>query len=100
MKTGTLTTRPTGDFVRAAIVADLLVAAMLIVIFMVLPQPNRPFAVRTGLWLILLSSLAVWGIYTLLYAVDRTRRWFLRPAKASPLRKAILWDHWLDGPAR
>src|SRR4051812_37528508 len=93
-------------FVRAAGLANLLVATMVFAEFSAIALVEHdPIAFRTGLWLVPFLTLVVWGIATVLCllalaprglrALGRRQAGRLR---SSPSVRSGVWDDWLDSP--
>jgi hypothetical protein len=94
-------------FVRAAGLANLLVATLVFVEFSAIAIVNhdsRAFQMR--LWLFPLVTLVIWGTAAVLCVLALTPRWLwtLRrrliggPVRSSPSERSGLWDDWLDSP--
>ncbi len=94
-----------GTFVRAAVVANLVVATLVLIVFtgMALGDHDRG-AVRVGLWLVPFVTLVVWSSATVLYVVFRaaglvaTLKRLIGQARSSRSGKSCVWDDWLDSP--
>jgi hypothetical protein len=94
-------------FVRAAIVANLMVATLVFSEFSVMSLVNRDFKdFQMGFWLVPFVTLVVWSSATLFYVMTSTlgwlhtlRRWLIaRSARSLPSNKSGVWDDWLDSP--
>jgi hypothetical protein len=95
-------------FVRAAIVANLMVATLVFSEFSVMSIVNHESKdFQMGLWLVPFVTLVVWSSETLFYVValilgwlHTLRRWLIaRSARSLPSNKSGVWDDWLDSPA-
>jgi hypothetical protein len=93
------------NFVRAAAVANLLVATLVFVEFSGFALVNHnPEDFRLGLWLIPFVTLVIWGTTTVFYLLTMAlwgilalRRRLGRPGTSLSARSAV-WDDWLDRP--
>jgi len=90
-------------FVRAAVVANLIVAAQVSVVFALFTYDGKSFPYL--LWLIPFVTLVVWGSATVLYLVPLASLWLgtfarrlIGPVRSSPSRRSGVWDNWLDSP--
>ena len=87
-------------FVHAAVVANLLVATLLLVVFSVMALGGHRDVLELGLSLIPFVTLVIWGSATLLYLVVRavgllgTLKRLIGHARSSG--KSVIWDDWLD----
>jgi hypothetical protein len=92
-------------FVRAAVVANLVVATLVFIEFSAIALVNHNGnAFQLGLSLIPLVTLVIWGTVTVIYVVHLTS-WGLGrlgrlngPARSSPAVRSGVWDNWLDEP--
>jgi hypothetical protein len=92
-------------FVRAAGLANLLVAAFVFLEFSVIALAQHDGrAFRMGLWLVPFVSLVIWGTAAVLGAVALAPRRLLAlgrrligRAESPPSGSPGIWDEWLDG---
>ena len=99
---------PIKAFVLSAVGANLAIAAMLFIEFVVsgvLDRNGRSF--EPGLWLgiSLVATVAIWGSTALIYVGYLIHRWLgmlvkrsIPPAASSPTDRSVIWDEWLDPP--
>jgi hypothetical protein len=93
-------------FIRAAGLANLLVATLVVIEFSVIALVQRDGrALHVGLCLVLFAMLVVCGASAVLGVVALTpgRLWrlgrrLIGPARSSPPDKSGVWDDWLDNP--
>jgi hypothetical protein len=91
-------------FVHAAVVANLLVATLVLVVFIAMAFRVHPSLLKLGLLLIPFVTLVVWSSATVLYLVCRvtgllgTLKRLIGHARSAPAGKAGIWDDWLDIP--
>ncbi len=92
-------------FVRAASLANLLVATLVFVEFSVIAIVNhdgRDF--KMGLWLVPFVTLVVWSTAIVIYVVALTQRGLAKLGRrliqgcawSSPSDRSPVWDDWLD----
>ena len=88
-------------FVHAAVVASLVVATIVLVVFIALALFVHRSNLRLGLLLIPFVTLVVWSSASVLYLVVRaggllgTLKRLIRDARSS---RSVIWDDWLDIP--
>ena len=88
-------------FVHAAVVASLVMAAILLVVFSAIALGEHRGAWQLGLLLIPFATLVVWNSATVLYlafraaGLLRTLKRLIGHARSSP---SGIWDDWLDIP--
>lgn len=96
-------------FVRAASLANLLVATLVFVEFSAIAIVNHDgTAFLLGLCLVPLLTLVIWGIAAVLCGLALVPMWFWtlrlrligRPSRSSPSFMSGVWDDWLDSPPR
>ena len=91
-------------FVHAAVVASLVIATLLLVVFSALALGDHRGVLQLGLSLIPFATLVVWISATALYLVFRavgllkTLKRLIGHARSSPSGKSGIWDDWLDIP--
>ena len=91
-------------FVHAAVVANLVVATLVLVAFIALALGVHRSVLRLGLLLIPFVTLVVWSSATVLYLVVRaggllgTLKRLIGQARSSASGKSVIWDDWLDIP--
>jgi hypothetical protein len=90
-----------GTFARAAVVANLLVAAIVVTVFSFFALKERALgALQLLLWLIPFVTVVVWSsasaIYVIFLVVDLFRALAQRLSSCSG--KSAVWDDWLDAP--
>jgi hypothetical protein len=92
-------------FVRAASLANLLVATLVFVEFSVIEIVNHDGgAFLLGLLLVPFVTLVIWGTAAALCVLALAPRWLctlgrlIRPARFSLSDKSGVWDDWLDSP--
>ncbi len=89
-------------FVHAAVVANLVVAALVLVVFSAMALSEHRGVLRMGLLLIPFVTLVVWCSASALYLVVRaagllgTLKRLIGQARSSPSGKPGIWDDWLD----
>jgi hypothetical protein len=92
------------EFVLAAVVANLLVATLVMVVFIAMALGGHRGLFQLGLSLIPFVSLVVWSSAAVLYlkyraaGLLRTLKRRIRHARSSPAGKSGIWDDWLDIP--
>ncbi len=95
------------NFVRAASLANLLVATLVFVEFSVIAIVNHDDrAFQLGLWLVPFVTLVIWGtaaVLCLLALAPRClptlgRRLIGGPVRSPPSDRSGVWDDWLDSP--
>jgi hypothetical protein len=93
-------------FIRAASLANLLVATMVFAEFggMALVE-HDPWPFQMGLWLVPFVTLVIWATAAVLYflalaptALRALGRRLVGGAQSSPSARTGLWDDWLDRP--
>jgi hypothetical protein len=91
-------------FVHAAVVASLVIATLLLVVFSVMAFGDHRGVFQLGLSLISFATLVIWSSATVLYlgfraaGLLRRFRWLIGHARSSPSGKSGMWDDWLDIP--
>jgi hypothetical protein len=91
-------------FVHAAVVANLVVATLVLVVFIAMSFGVHRSIWQLGLVLVPFVTLVVWSSATVLYLVSRvagllgTLKRQIRHARSSPSGKSGIWDDWLDIP--
>jgi hypothetical protein len=90
-----------GTFARAAVVANLLVVTIVVIVFSFFAFKEHALTtLRLLLWLIPLTTLAVWCSASAVYFTFLVAK--LSDALAQRLffssSKSVLWDDWLDSP--
>jgi hypothetical protein len=91
-------------FVHAAVVANLLVATLLLVVFSVMALGGHRDVLELGFLLIPIATLVIWGSATLLYLAFRaagllsTLKRLIAHPRSSPSGKSGIWEYWLDIP--
>ena len=94
-------------FVRAASLANLLVATLVFVEFSVIEIVNHDgVAFLLGLLLVPFVTLVIWGTAAALCVLALAPRWLCTlgrrlirgPARSSPSDRSGVWDNWLDSP--
>ena len=89
-------------FVHAAVVANLLVATLVLVVFIAMELGDHGGVLRLGHSLIPFVTLVVWSSATVVYLVVRaigllgTLKRLIGHARSSA--KSGMWDDWLDIP--
>jgi hypothetical protein len=91
-------------FVRAAIIANLCIVAILFVVLIVTTFNSRDrMELQLWLWLVLVATLAIWitsgflGVIALFTSwLCKARRRKMRPPRFSTQAKRGVWDEWLD----
>ena len=93
-------------FVRAAGLANLLVATMVVVEFSVIAWVDHdPKAFRFGLWAVPIVTLIIWATAAVLHflelfteALRALGRRLVGRHQSFPSVRSGVWDDWLDGP--
>jgi hypothetical protein len=93
-------------FVRAASVANLLVATIVLVDFIALAVSNHDGkAFYMGLWLVPFVTLVIWGTSAVLFVGASTPKWLRMlgrrlsgTSRYFQSGRSGVWDHWLDSP--
>jgi hypothetical protein len=93
-------------YVRAAVVASLVIDTQLMIVFGAAAFGGPPFFLQLALWLIPFATLVVWSSASVLYLCRKFRAAgllgmltrLIGDARSSPSGKSGLWDDWLDIP--
>jgi hypothetical protein len=91
-------------FVHAAVVASVVIATLLLVVFSVMAFGDHRGVFQLGLSLIPFATLVIWSSAAVLYLGFRatellkTLKPLIRHARTSPSGKSGMWDDWLDIP--
>jgi hypothetical protein len=90
-----------GTFARAAILANLLVATPVAIVFSIFAlQEHALGALQLVLWLVPFETVVVWSSASAFFLIFVVAKLF--PALAQRLvwssGKSVVWDDWLDNP--
>ena len=101
---GTIPVSTIWTFAHAAVVATLVVAALVLVVFSAIAFGENRGVLQLGLSLIPFATLVVWSSATVLYLGFRaagllgTLKRLIGHARSSTSGKSVVWDEWMDIP--
>ena len=90
-----------GTFARAAVIANLLVATLVVVVFSTFALKEHALgALQLLLWLVPFVTVVVWSSASAIYLMFLVAKLFRALARrlVSSSGKSMVWDAWLDSP--